>query len=105
MSDIADAVFVDLPKGTPGRLPSDLAFRKAAVYREVAFEAMSAELILSLARQNLVIAMLPPATLTDISGLRAIPLADGPTRVECLAWSSFNPTPAALKFIDGLTLG
>jgi hypothetical protein len=31
---------------------------------------------------------------------RMIPVADGRTRVEYLAWSSFNPSPAAQTLLD-----
>lgn len=36
------------------------------------------------------------------SGLRTIPVAAGPPRVEYLAWSSFNPTPAARALLESL---
>ncbi|WP_460862817.1 hypothetical protein [Nocardiopsis coralliicola] len=34
--------------------------------------------------------------------LRCIPVADGPTRVQYLAWSSFNPSPATRAFLDAV---
>lgn len=92
------------PEGTPGRLPSDLAFQAAGVRREVAFEAMSTDLILGLVRQNLVVALLSPDVIPDTAELRAIPVSDGPTRIEYLAWSDFNPSPATRAFLDGLAL-
>jgi hypothetical protein len=36
----------------------------------------------------------------DCEELRTIPVTAGPTRVEYLAWSSFNPSPAARAFLD-----
>jgi DNA-binding transcriptional LysR family regulator len=104
LADLADEAFVDFPEGTPGRVPSDLAFQAAGVHREVAFEAMSTDLILDLVRQGLVIALLSPAVIPDSGDLRPIPVAAGPTRIEYLAWSSFNPAPAAQAFLDSLQL-
>jgi DNA-binding transcriptional LysR family regulator len=103
LADLADEAFVDFPEGTPGRVPSDLAFHAAGVHREVTFEAMSTDLILDLVRQGLVIALLSPAVIPSGSDdLRTIPVAAGPTRVEYLAWSNFNPAPAAQAFLDSL---
>lgn len=105
LEDLADEAFVDFPEGTPGRVPSDLAFQAAGVHREVTFEAMSTELILNLVRQGLVIALLSPAVVPPGSDtLRTIPVTAGPTRIEYLAWSGFNPAPAARAFLDSLTL-
>ncbi|WP_166874460.1 LysR family transcriptional regulator [Salinibacterium sp. ZJ450] len=102
LEELADETFVDFPVGTPGRAPSDLAFTAAGIRREVAFEAMSADLMLGLVRNNLVIALLSPAVIPDSDDFRAIPITGGPTRVEYLAWSGFNPSPAAKAFLDGL---
>ncbi|MDO5646169.1 MAG: LysR family transcriptional regulator [Dermabacter sp.] len=104
LDDLADETFVDFPEGTPGRVPSDLAFQAAGVQRDVAFEVMSTDLILDLVRQGLVIALLSPAVIPDTSDLRTIPVSAGPTRIEYLAWSTFNPAPAALAFLDTLRL-
>ncbi|MFC0581166.1 LysR family transcriptional regulator [Micrococcoides hystricis] len=101
LDDLADEAFVDFPEGTPGRVPSDLAFEAAGVRREVTFEAMSTTLILDLVRQGLVIALLSPdAVPTGYQDLLTIPVAAGPTRVEYLAWRKFNLTPAAQAFLD-----
>lgn len=104
LEDLADEVFVDFPEGTPGRVPSDLAFQAAGLRREVAFEAMSTDLILGLVRHNLVIALLSPAVVPTSDDLRTIPVSEGPKRVEYLAWSGFNPSPAAQAFLDSLPL-
>ena len=100
LEDLADERFVDFPAGTPGRIPSDLAFREAGIPREVAFEAMSLDLILDLVRHDLVIALLSPEVVPERAGLRTISVTGGPTRVTYLAWSDFNPTPAARAFLD-----
>ena len=98
--DLADEAFVDFPEGTPGRVPSDLVFQAAGVRREVAFEAMSTELILGLVERGLAVALLSPAVVPDCDGLSAIPVVGGPTRIEYLAWSDFNPSPAARAFLQ-----
>ncbi|REJ05413.1 LysR family transcriptional regulator [Microbacterium bovistercoris] len=102
LSDLADSTFVDFPPGTPGRAQSDVAFERAGLRREVAFEAMNLDLILGLVRSGLAVALLPPGLIPETGDLCTIPLADGPTRVQCLAWSDFNATPAARAFVEGL---
>lgn len=105
LEDLGDEVFVDFPEGTPGRIPSDLAFHAAGVRRDVAFEVMSTDLMLDLVRQGLVVALLSPAVIPgDSDDLRTFSLTAGPTRIEYLAWSSFNPTPAAQAFLDSLPM-
>lgn len=104
LEDLANEIFVDFPEGTPGRVPSDLAFQAAGIHREVAFEAVNTDLILDLVRQGLVVALLSPAVVPADRNLRAIPVSAGPTRIECLAWSSFNLAPAAQAFLDILEL-
>ncbi|WP_207894624.1 LysR family transcriptional regulator [Tamaricihabitans halophyticus] len=100
LRDLADDTFVDFPEGSPGRTQSDLAFAAAGITRAVAFEAMGTELILDLVRQDLASTLLPPGLVTPSAELATIPLLDGPTRTQYLAWSSFNPTPAAAAFIS-----
>ncbi len=103
LAELAEEPFVDFPDGGPGRLQTDLAFSAAGVRREVAFEAMNVELMLDLVAQGLVVAMLSPGVIpTGRDDVRAVPVQDGPTRVEYLAWSGFNPTPAALAFLKGV---
>lgn len=103
LEELADEPFVDFPEGAPGRAQSDLAFHAAGLRRDVTFEAMSTGLILGLVEQGLVVALLPPAVIPDgRDGLRTIPVSAGPTRIEYLAWSSFNPAPAAQAFLEGL---
>lgn len=102
LRDIANEAFVDFPVGTPGRAQSDLAFAAAGVQREVAFTVMDLGIVLELVRHGLVIALLPPALIAAVPGVTAVDLVDGPCRVEYVAWSAFNPSPAALAFLDRL---
>lgn len=102
LADLADETFVDFPDRTPGRAQSDLAFAHAGIRREVAFEAMNTDLILDLVRHGLAVALLGPGLVSDGDDLRTIALTDGPTRVQCLAWSDFNASPAVRAFIGEL---
>jgi len=100
LADLTAEPFADFPADTAGRAQSDLAFVAAGLSREVAFEAMATELILGLIRQGLAVALLPSRFVTGIPGVVTVPLTDGPGRVEYLAWSDFNPTPAATAFLE-----
>ena len=100
LRDLAGETFADFPAGTQGRAQSDLAFDAADLRREVTFESMSTDLILDLVKQNLAVALLPPAFVSSTPKLVTVPVGDGPTRVEYLAWSDFNPAPAAVAFLD-----
>lgn len=100
LADLADETFVDFPAGSPGRAPADLAFEVAGLEREVAFEAMSTDLILELVRNGLVVALLSPPVVPQGDDLRTIPVLNGPTRIEYLAWRNFNPSPAAQAFLS-----
>ncbi|MFF3868892.1 LysR family transcriptional regulator [Micromonospora sp. NPDC001898] len=99
LDELAEETFVDFPAGTPGRAPSDLAFDAAGIPRDIAFEAMSTDLILDLVRNDLAVALLSPGVVPANDTLRTITLTGGPTRIEHLAWSSFNPSPAATAFL------
>lgn len=92
LEDMAGTPFVDFPERTPGRIQSDLAFLAAGVRRDVAFEAATIDVILGLVRQGIAVALLSPALAAD--DLVAIEVEAGPTRIEYLAWSDFNPSPA-----------
>jgi DNA-binding transcriptional LysR family regulator len=98
--------FVDFPAGTPGRIQSDRAFAAAGLGREVAFEAMSIDLMLDLVRQDMAITLLPSAVVpaTD-ARLRILEVPGGPTRTVHLVWSAFNPGPAATAFIASIPQG
>lgn len=102
LADLADETFADFPASTPGRDQSDLAFRAIGVSRRVVFEVTSTDLTVDLVEHGLAVALLPPASVPARPGLVTVPVTDGPTRVEYLAWSDFNPTPAATAFLHGL---
>jgi DNA-binding transcriptional LysR family regulator len=105
LARLAEETFVDFPANTPGRAQSDQAFAAAGLPREVAFEVMALDLMARIVRQGLAIALLPAAVAAALPGTAAVPIADGPGRVEYLVWSDFNPSPAALAFVDALTAG
>lgn len=102
LADLADEVFVDFPSDSPGRAQSEQAFAAAAVPREVAFEVETVDLMTRLVLRDLGVALLPGTYPVVAPGLVTVPVVDGPTRVEYLAWSSFNPSPAARAFVEGV---
>jgi len=103
LGDLVDETFVDFPAGGTGRAQSDQAFEAAGLQREVAFEASGTGLMLGLVEQGLAVTLLPPAFVPEQPGLVQVPVVDGPVRVEYLAWSDFNPSPAALAFLRVLS--
>ncbi|GAA1725097.1 LysR substrate-binding domain-containing protein [Aeromicrobium alkaliterrae] len=103
LANLVDETFVDFPAGSPGRLQSDVAFAAAGLHRDVAFEVMLAGPMVDLVRHGLAVALLPSRFLDDAADdVVTIPVADGPTRSEHLAWSDFNPSPAAQAFLASL---
>lgn len=100
MTDLVEETFVDFPASSPGRAQSDGAFLAAGLTRTIAFEVMSTDVMLDLVAQNLAVALLAPDLVPAGCGLSAVPVIGGPSRVEYLAWSAFNPSPAALAFLD-----
>ncbi|VXB52007.1 LysR family transcriptional regulator [Arthrobacter sp. 9V] len=102
LSDLAQETFADFPAGTPARAESDQAFAAAGIQREVAFESTAIGLTIDLIRQNLAIALLPSKFAPQNSrnsALISLPISDGPSRVEYLTWSNFNPSPASQAFL------
>lgn len=93
-------------------LTGDGARTARALAAEAGIDDVSAEqlpddkaaAVTELVRNNLVIALLPPAVIPDGDDLRTISVTSGPTRVEYLAWSGFNASPAAEAFLDGLAV-
>ena len=98
--DLAEETFADFPAGTPAREESDLAFATAGIYRHVAFESMAVNLSLDLVIHNLAITLLPALFVPDTLTLTSLPITDGPSRVEYIAWSNFSPSPAAKAFLE-----
>lgn len=100
LADLADDVFVDFAAGGPGRAQSDAAFAEAGLERDVAFEASDTRLMLDLVAAGLAIGLLPPGAVPARDDVTTVRVADAPERVEYLAWSRFNPAPAALAFVE-----
>ncbi|GLZ08268.1 LysR family transcriptional regulator [Actinomadura sp. NBRC 104412] len=99
---LAEETFVDFPARSPGRAQSDRAFAAAGLVRDVAFEVTVPDLLVRIVRQGLAIALLPSAITGNYPGLATVPVVDGPSRVEYLIWSEFNPSPATQAFLRSL---
>jgi DNA-binding transcriptional LysR family regulator len=100
LAALADETFADFPAGSPGRAQSDRAFTAAGLRREVAFEAPTTDLLLGLVREGLAVVLLPERVVAGADGVVVLRVARGPSRVQHLAWSDLNPSPAALAFLD-----
>jgi len=109
LREIADETFVDFVTGSPGRAQSDEAFAAAGLVRDVAYEAGVIDLMTRLVARGLGIALLPSAFIrpraADDPELALVPVVDGPRRIEYLAWSRFNPSPATRAMLDVLGVG
>lgn len=99
LADLADATFADFPAGTSGRAQSDAAFTSAGMQRDVAFEADRAEMILGLVEAGLAVSLLPPGVVGSSGRVAAVPIGDGPIRVEYAAWSAIAPRSVAHAFL------
>lgn len=99
LRDLAGEVFADFPADSSGRAQSDHAFAAAGLEREVAYEVSSPELMLGLVGQGLAVALLAEEIAARSRAVRTVPVGDGPVRVEYLAWSGFNPSPATRAFL------
>ncbi|MER7175959.1 LysR family transcriptional regulator [Streptomyces mesophilus] len=99
---LAESPFADFPVGSQGRSQSDLAFEAAELEREVAYELMSAELMLRIVSRGLAVALLPSPIAHAYPEVRVLSVIDGPRRAEYVAWSKFNPTPATRAFLETL---
>ena len=101
LAHLADETFVDFPTDTPGRAQSDRAFESAGLDRTVAYEVMALDIMAGLIRAGLGIALLPSAVApADDPGVALVSVRGGPARAEHLAWSDFNPSPAATAFLS-----
>ncbi|MDF4253301.1 LysR family transcriptional regulator [Streptomyces sp. WMMB303] len=109
LHEVADETFVDFRDGSPGRAQTDQAFAAAGLARDIAYEAGVAELITQLIARGLGIALLPSAFVRPLAAddpqLALVPVVEGPRRVEYLAWSRFNPSPATRALLDVLGVG
>lgn len=101
LEEIADLTFADFPAGTSGRAQSDEAFAAAGLTRDVAFEADSATLILSLVAAGLAVTLLAPGTVEgSADDVVTAEVLDGPERVEYLSWGNRSSRNVTRAFLD-----
>ncbi|MDN5682313.1 LysR family transcriptional regulator [Corynebacterium glyciniphilum] len=103
LADLDGEAFVDFPVDSPGRVQSDVAFRDAGLTRDVAFEAVDTTFMLEVVRQGLAVALLSRDTVPEGADVHILDVADGPSRIQYLAWSDFNPGPATTALVAMLT--
>lgn len=100
LADLEGEVFADFPAGTSGRAQADTAFEAAALARDVAFEADSAELLLGLVAAELAVTLLAPGVVARSSAdVVCIDVVDGPSRIEYAAWDAQAPRTVARAFL------
>jgi len=103
LRELSGQVFADFPAGTSGRAQSDMAFTRAGVTRDVAFEADSAELILGLVSAGLAVTLLAPGVVARSRvEVASVAVVDGPIRVEYAAWDGQAPRNVARAFLAEL---
>lgn len=101
LTDLGEEVFADFPAGTSGRAQSDAAFAGAGIRRDVAFEADSAELLVGLVAAGLAVTLLAPGVVAGASRpVGVVPVSDGPSRVEYLAWDARSGRPITSAFLE-----
>ncbi|MEJ6549669.1 LysR family transcriptional regulator [Corynebacterium sp. USCH3] len=103
LADLDGEAFVDFPVNSPGRAQSDVAFRDAGLTRDVAFEAVDTSFMLEVVRQGLAVALLSRDAVPEGADVHLLGVADGPSRIQYLAWSDFNPGPAATALVEMMT--
>lgn len=103
LADLDGEAFVDFPIDSPGRAQSDVAFRAAGLTRDVAFEAVDTSFMLEVVRQGLAVALLSRDAVPEGADVHILDVADGPSRIQYLAWSDFNPGPAATALVEMMT--
>lgn len=65
----------------------------------MAYEAGSAELIVSLVGAGLAVSLLPPGIAQSVSTVVCVEAVDGPVRVEYAAWDQRAPRSVTRAFI------
>ncbi len=99
LSRLVEETFVDFAEGSAARAQSDEAFAAAGLRREVAFEVSGVDFMGRMVRHGLGIALLPSTFAAELPGVRAVPVTNGPVRVERLVWSRSRRRPAAAAFL------
>ncbi|MBQ0868685.1 MULTISPECIES: LysR family transcriptional regulator [Streptomyces] len=102
LARLAEETFVDFAAGSHARAQTEEIFAAAGLHREVAFEVSHWEFLVGLVRNGMGITLLPSAFVSQLSGVRVLPVRDGPQREERLVWSATRLTPAGTAFLREL---
>jgi DNA-binding transcriptional LysR family regulator len=102
LGEVADERFIDHPTGWGTRAAVDQAFAGARRQRTVAFEVGDTLSMLSLVRQRLGVAILPPSLVRAVDGVRVVPLRGREPRWEVSLATATNrpPSAAARAFVE-----
>ena len=104
LEKLASQPFADFPAGTAARAQSDRIFDAADLTRTVAYETTTVDLMIEVVATGLVVALLPESVASRAQDrVAAVTITPSPQRFEHLIWNDFNPSPAALAFLDQLT--
>lgn len=97
LADLSEVDFVDFARGTAARRQTDLAFEKAGVSRQVAYEVGTTEFAEDFVSRGLGVALVP-AGYRVRADLRLVPIVDPPLRSQRVVWAT-SPTPVARAFL------
>lgn len=101
LADLVGETFADFPAGSSGRAQSDAAFADAGVARDVAFEVGTADLLLGLVAHGLAVALVDPVTAEQHApDVAAVPLSDGPHRIQYAVWDAQAPRRVTAAFLS-----
>jgi DNA-binding transcriptional LysR family regulator len=100
LAELADEMFVELPRGWATRAAIDRAFAVAGVDRRVVAEVADVALCIELVRAGLGVSILPRSYLGDTGGVRLRPLPEIPDWSMSLAMPAREPRVAAAAFAE-----
>jgi DNA-binding transcriptional LysR family regulator len=102
LRDLGGRAQIDFAAHTAARRETDEAFARSRVRRSVTVEAESVDLIVSLVRAGVGIAILPESAVQALEGIVGIPIRDGPSRSVYVAVPTRVAHPAVSLFASAL---
>lgn len=99
LTDLADAVFADVPPTWGTRIALEAALQDGQITRDVRYEINDMAGVADFVEQDLAVAVMPPSYVTPHPDIRLVPITDGPAFVVSLATPTqraSSPASAAL---------